>query len=242
MKNTTMNTGAASLSDEQIEALKAAALAATPQNIDSAQRIERYEDGSFISCPACGGEGNVELNSDFCNYDGEALGVQFYGIGNAHKLAEDYFRMVKPATALALIERLQRAEAAATPQADAAPIINGHAINDLFLKWSEWTTELGEAISRKNIDGFVSELRAAIAAGGAQEPSATREEIERARDRVLTQSKNSLFRSGAKICAAEILSPTKPCTKPPEGWTCSRIEGHEGPCAASPAASNGEQA
>jgi Lar family restriction alleviation protein len=57
----------------------------------------------------------------------------------------------------------------ATPQADAAPIINGHAINDLFLKWSEWTTELGEAISRKNIDGFVSELRAAIAAGGAQE-------------------------------------------------------------------------
>jgi hypothetical protein len=56
---------------------------------------------------------------------------------------------------------------------------------------------------------------------------------------VLTQSKNSLFRSGAKICAAEILSPTKPCTKPPEGWTCSRIEGHEGPCAASPAASNG---
>jgi Lar family restriction alleviation protein len=57
-----------------------------------------------------------------------------------------------------------------TTQADAAPIINGHAINDLFLKWSEWTTELGEAISRKNIDGFVSELRAAIAAGGAQEP------------------------------------------------------------------------
>jgi hypothetical protein len=56
-----------------------------------------------------------------------------------------------------------------TPQADAAPIINGHAVNDLFLKWSEWTTELGEAISRKNIDGFVSELRAAIAAGGAQE-------------------------------------------------------------------------
>jgi hypothetical protein len=84
-------------------------------------------------------------------------------------------------------------------------------------------------------------IDAAIAAGGAQE-AATREEIEHARDRVLAQSKNSLFRSGAKICAAEILSPTKPCTKPPEGWTCSRIEGHEGPCAASPAASNGEQA
>jgi len=24
------------------------------------------------------------------------------------------------------------------------------------------------------------------------------------------------------------------CTKPPSGWTCSREEGHEGPCAASP--------
>jgi hypothetical protein len=34
----------------------------------------------------------------------------------------------------------------------------------LFLRWSEWTTELGEAISRKNIDGFVSDLRALLAA------------------------------------------------------------------------------
>jgi hypothetical protein len=66
----------------------------------------------------------------------------------------------------------QISRATPTPQADAAPVISGHAINDLFLKWSEWTTELGEAISRKNIDGFVSELRAAIAAGGAQEPVA----------------------------------------------------------------------
>lgn len=24
------------------------------------------------------------------------------------------------------------------------------------------------------------------------------------------------------------------CTKPPSGWTCSRPEGHSGPCAASP--------
>ncbi|MDE1139927.1 MAG: hypothetical protein PW999_09790 [Paraburkholderia tropica] len=37
--------------------------------------------------------------------------------------------------------------------------LSGHAIYDAFLKWSEWTTELGEAISRKNIDGFVGELR-----------------------------------------------------------------------------------
>lgn len=25
-----------------------------------------------------------------------------------------------------------------------------------------------------------------------------------------------------------------PCTKPPEGWTCSRYAHHDGPCAASP--------
>ena len=125
MTNTTMNTGAASLSDEQIEALKAAALAATPHDIDGAQRIDRYEDGSQILCPACGGEGYVELNTDFCNYDGEALGVQFYGIGNAHALAEAYFRAAKPATVLALIERLERAEATPAQQADAAIAAGG---------------------------------------------------------------------------------------------------------------------
>ena len=125
MADTTMNTGAASLSDEQIEVLKAAALAATPQDIDGAQRIDRYEDGSHILCPACGGEGYVELNADFCNYDGDALGVQFYGIGNAHVLAEAYFRAAKPATVLALIERLERAEAIPTPQADAAIAAGG---------------------------------------------------------------------------------------------------------------------
>jgi hypothetical protein len=108
MNTTTMNTGAASLSDEQW--------------YDLAQR-----------------HANADWNSN--------------GYLDAIKaVCADYAALATP-----------------TPQADAAPIINGHAVNDLFLKWSEWTTELGEAISRKNIDGFVSELRAAIAAGGAQE-------------------------------------------------------------------------
>lgn len=118
--NTTTNT--ASLSDEQIEALKAAALAATPQDIDSAQEVERFPDGSrYCTCPACDGEGHVDIEADFCNYDGHALGVQFYGIGTEHGAAEAYFRAVKPATILALIDRLERAEATPTPQADAAP-------------------------------------------------------------------------------------------------------------------------
>jgi len=109
----TTNTDAVPLTDEQIQALKAAALAATPQNIDSAEIIEHsIGSGEQIECPHCGGDGSVPLEADYCNYDGEALGVQFYGIGNAHGLAEQYFRAAKPATVIGLIERLERAEAA----------------------------------------------------------------------------------------------------------------------------------
>jgi hypothetical protein len=67
------------------------------------------------------------------------------------------------------------------------------------------------------------------------------EAVNEARDRILEQSKNSLFRSGIKIMAAEVLSPTEQCDKPPEGWSCSRIKGHEGPCAAAPLAQSAEQ-
>lgn len=74
-----------------------------------------------------------------------------------------------------------------------------------------------------------------------QEAAVTRDDVEQARDRILEQSKNSLFRSGVKICAGEILSPIEPCDKPPAGWTCSRTKGHEGPCAASLAAPSVEQ-
>jgi hypothetical protein len=100
------------MTDEKIEALKAAALAATPQNIDSAESIDRFEDGSHIECPACSGEGYVPREADFCNYDGTAIGVQFYGIGAAHGAAEAYFRAVSPANVLALIGRLECAEVA----------------------------------------------------------------------------------------------------------------------------------
>ncbi|MDR6421344.1 hypothetical protein J2801_003632 [Paraburkholderia phenoliruptrix] len=185
MTNTTMNTGAASLSDEQIEALKAAALAATPQDIDGAQRIDRYEDGSQILCPACGGEGYVELNTDFCNYDGEALGVQFYGIGNAHALAEAYFRAAKPATVLALIERLERAEATPAQQADAAPSDDGliprpDLERDPLWQWRCIANEAEVVVNHKGKFLMLNEEMcvrlgaaledAAIAAGGAQEP------------------------------------------------------------------------
>lgn len=91
----------------EIDELEALAKAATPQNIDSAQRIERYDDGNHIACPACGGEGHVELEADFCNYDGAAIGVQFYGIGNAHGAAEAYLRAANPAAIRALIAEVR---------------------------------------------------------------------------------------------------------------------------------------
>lgn len=91
-----------------LDNLERLAKAATPQNIDSAQRIEHYGDGSHIECPACDGEGHVELEADFCNYDGTAIGVQFYGIGNEHGAAEAYFRVANPAATLELIAEVRR--------------------------------------------------------------------------------------------------------------------------------------
>lgn len=92
-----------------IDALEQAALAATPQNIDSAEIIET--DGEkVIECPVCGGDGFAALEGDYCNYDGKALGVQLYGIGNEFGAAERFFRAANPAAALELIRRLREFE------------------------------------------------------------------------------------------------------------------------------------
>lgn len=110
--NDTFKPSAASITDDEIKALEHAARAATPQDIDSAEKCERYEDGSHIECPACAGEGHVPLEADFCNYDGLAIGVQFYGVGDEPGAAEAYFRAARPTAILALISRLECAEAA----------------------------------------------------------------------------------------------------------------------------------
>lgn len=88
--------------------LKAAAQKATALNLDTAQ-IKRGHSGD-LECPCCEGAGYVEEESDFCNIDGVALGVQFYGIGPHHGLAEEYLRMANPANILALTEALEAAE------------------------------------------------------------------------------------------------------------------------------------
>lgn len=80
--------------------LKRLAEAATPQNFDSAE--EKSENG-YIECPHCGGQGEVERQVDYCNYDNVAIGVQFYGIGNEFGAAEDYYRAANPAAVVALI-------------------------------------------------------------------------------------------------------------------------------------------
>lgn len=119
------------LTDEHIATLKLAARAVTPQDIDGAERIESRPDGSYITCPACEGEGCIPFESDYCNYDHVAIGVQFYGVGTEPGAAEAYFRAAKPATILALLDRLERAESAlAAPpveQPAAPPIVSAPA-------------------------------------------------------------------------------------------------------------------
>jgi len=82
--------------------LETLARAATPQDFDSAK--EEIRIGGFFECPLCGGEGEVELSVDYCNYDNAAMGVQFYGIGKEFGTAEAYYRAANPATILALCE------------------------------------------------------------------------------------------------------------------------------------------
>ncbi|WP_023629039.1 hypothetical protein [Pseudomonas soli] len=88
-----------------LDAIEAAAKAATPQDFDSAQ-VASSEDG-WIECQTCGGEGSVELTADYLNYDGQALGVQFYGIGEPHVHAEAHYRAARPAVVLAMVEEIR---------------------------------------------------------------------------------------------------------------------------------------
>lgn len=88
-----------------LDAIEAAAKAATPQDFVSAQ-VGGAEEG-WMECPGCGGEGSVELTADYLNYDGVALGVQFYGIGEPHVHAEAHYRAARPAVVLAMIEEIR---------------------------------------------------------------------------------------------------------------------------------------
>ena len=88
-----------------LDAIEAAAKAATPQDLVSAQ-LAGAEEG-WMECPGCGGEGSVELTADYLNYDGVALGVQFYGIGEPHVHAEAHYREARPAVVVAMVEEIR---------------------------------------------------------------------------------------------------------------------------------------
>lgn len=90
-------------------ALRETAEKATALNLDTAQEA-RQEDDECIECPTCGGDGYMEVQRDYCNIDGVALGVLFYGIGEHHGLAEEFFRAANPATVLALLDELEAEE------------------------------------------------------------------------------------------------------------------------------------
>lgn len=81
-----------------LDELEKLAKAATPGNLDTAKDIRRGEESD---CPVCG-EGVVEMDT-FTNFDGHAMGVQFFGIGPEFGNYEAYFRACSPDNILALI-------------------------------------------------------------------------------------------------------------------------------------------
>ncbi len=107
----TTTTPTPALADLDLDKLEALARAATPQNFDSAQVLNQ----GHIECPSCDGSGEVELTADYCNYDGKAMGVQFYGIGPEHRAAEAFFRAANPAAVLDLIALARRAAQPVAP-------------------------------------------------------------------------------------------------------------------------------
>ena len=72
---------------------------ATPGDLDSAEIKKHLEN---MECPTCGGPSEFEAD-DYCNFDGVALGVQFYGIGPEHQTHEKLWReMLKQLPSLLL--------------------------------------------------------------------------------------------------------------------------------------------
>lgn len=84
--------------------LQALSDAATPGDLSTA---ERHTESEIVECPMCNGDGEVEA-TDYCNFDGVALGVQFYGIGRefgAHEALWKALRNAVPDIIEALRER-----------------------------------------------------------------------------------------------------------------------------------------
>lgn len=64
------------------------------------------EDNMFSDCPHCG-EGEVDL-TQFINIDKLPLNVEFSGIGECVKNAQDYFESVSPDKIKKLLEGIEK--------------------------------------------------------------------------------------------------------------------------------------
>lgn len=88
-----------------IQELRSLIAACTKGDLSTAQRHIKAET---VECPACHGDGEVEA-ADYCNFDGVALGVQFYGIGEQFGAHEKLWSAVSTHLP-ALLDRLEAAE------------------------------------------------------------------------------------------------------------------------------------
>lgn len=135
-----------------LDAIEAAAKAATPQNFDSAEL--KVENG-HVECPQCGGQGEVELLAEYTNFDGVAIGVQFFGIGHEFGAAEAFYRAANPAAVLELVRRLRAAEALAASRIEQIPI-DAKAVavfHDVRPEQRAEAEEFAEAIKKRCTSG-----------------------------------------------------------------------------------------
>jgi hypothetical protein len=85
------------------ERLRAALEGVTPGDLDTSDHIG---NGNY-NCPCCEGEGAVE-GKTFTNFDGFAVGVQFFGVGDEFAKYEAFFRAANPQTVTVLLDTLER--------------------------------------------------------------------------------------------------------------------------------------
>lgn len=85
------------------ERLRAALEGVTPGDLDTSDHIG---SGNY-NCPCCEGEGAVE-GKTFTNFDGFAVGVQFFGVGDEFAKYEAFFRAANPQTVRVLLDTLER--------------------------------------------------------------------------------------------------------------------------------------
>ena len=90
---------------DTIAELRALLAACTKGDLSTAQRHIVCES---VECPACQGDGEVEA-ADYCNFDGVALGVQFYGIGQEFGAHEKLWTAVARSLP-ALLDRVEAGE------------------------------------------------------------------------------------------------------------------------------------